>query len=55
MYSCNECVENIMGDILDEQNHMPILKQLHDIRLCSACAQEAKYEVIKSDIKGEWE
>jgi len=55
MYSCSECVEDIMDDILNEQNHMPILRQLNDIRLCNVCAQEAKYEVIKSDVKGEWE
>ena len=44
-----------MDDFLNEAQRMPILEEIHDMRLCNVCAQEASYKVIKSDIKSEWD
>lgn len=55
IFSCNEHIEVLMDDLLEEAHQMPIIETIQSEEKCTVCRNKAVYQLIGSDVKAIWE
>ena len=56
MYSCNEHIEELLDIFLDENEEMPVMEKIIDMKvICHECQTWAVYQLLGSEVKTKWE
>jgi len=56
IYSCTDHIEELLEVFLDEVEEMPVMETIiGDEIICNECQVIAKYKLLGSEVKVEWE
>ena len=55
IFSCMDHIDELMGDLLDQESQLPIIEFIQNEEKCVACTNKAVYQLVGRDVEMVWE